>query len=308
MCYNNVRIGAEIMNNFDFNSNKIMHVNNENVTVENNTINDPFANMNKDKNNNEKKIKKYRIALYVCISIIFILLVYSLIVTSIKSGSKSVEIESKENLENVSLELNSFIDNYHLDSLDLFGFNELVRVAINDVCSGVIGCKEVQGDAVIEYVKKVFDREVTLENILCENNDGVLYNYDEANNKFVYNSNHPSHNFYSTKPVLSKVNSIKKKNGKYILVLNKLYFNSAVSEYVTTDPLGINYVYKFSDYDKPDSKGNLVLDMTKLKTDYENNYDRLKNKGTRYQYTFSKKGLDYVLEKYDVLEENVKKY
>lgn len=289
------------MNNFDFNSNKVMHVEDNNVTIENNTISDPFANMNKDKNDNEKKIKKYKIALYVCISIIIILFLYSLIISSIKTGSKSTEIESKENLENVSLELNSFIDSYHLDSLDLFSFNELSRVAINDICYGVIGCREVQGEAVEEYIKKVFDKEIVLQNISCENNDGVLYNYDEANNKFVYNSAHPSHSFYSTKPVLSKVNSIKKKNGKYILVLNKLYYNPEVSEFVTTDPLGINSVYKFSDYDMPDVNGNLVLDMTKLKADYENNFDRLKNKGTRYQYTFSKNGLNYVLEKYDVI-------
>lgn len=292
------------MNNFDFNSNKVMHVNNENVTIENNTINDPFANMNKEKNSNEKKIKKYRIALYVCIFIIFILLIYSLIVTSIKSGSKSVEIEPKENLEKVSLELVNFIDNYHLNSLDLFGPNELVRVAINDICFGVIGCREVQGDVVKNYLKKVFDREVTLENVLCENNDGVLYNYDGANNKFVYNSSHPSHNFYSSDPILSRVNSIKKRNGKYVLTLDKLYFNSKESEFITTDPLGINAVYKFSDYDMPDSNGNMVLDTTKLIADYENNFDRLKNKGTRYQYTFSKKGLNYVLEKYDVINDD----
>ena len=54
----------------------------------------------------------------------------------------------------------------------------------------------------------------------------------------------------------------------------------------------------------PDSKGNTVLDMTKLMADYENNFDRLKNKGTRYQYTFSKNGLKYVLEKYDVIGAN----
>ena len=55
---------------------------------------------------------------------------------------------------------------------------------------------------------------------------------------------------------------------------------------------------KYATFDK-DAKGNFVLDMTKLKADYENNFDRLKNKGTRYQYTFVKNGLTYVLEKYD---------
>ena len=291
-------------NDYNFNGNKIMQVNNDNVTVENNTINDPFAHMNK--NNDDKKLKWYKIALYVCIIIIFILFFYSLIVSSIKKSSKSVEVESKENLENVALELVDYIDNYHLDSMDLYGPNELLRIAINDICYGVIGCREVEASAVIDYVKKAFDKEVILEDVFCENNDGVLYNYDEKNSKFVYNSNHPSHNFYSTKPILNKVNSIKKKNGKYILVLNKLYFNPDVSEFVTTDPLGIKSVYKFNDYDMPDSKGNLVLDMTKLKADYENNFDRLKNKGTRYQYTFVKNGIAYVLEKYEVIDNDKK--
>lgn len=291
-------------NNFNFNSNKIMHVNNENVSNENNTVNNPFEVMNKNNNDSEKKLKKYKLYLYICIFVIVILLFYSLIVSFIKNSGKNVEIASKENLENVSLELNEFIKNYHLDSIDLFGPNELLRIAVNDICYGVIGCREIDGNAVKDYLKNVFEEDVNLEDISCENNDGVLYSYDVNNNKFIYNPNHPAHKFYSTEPVLSKVYSIKKKNGKYILVLNKLYFNPDVSEYVTTDPLGINSVYKFNDYDMPDSKGNMVLDMTKLTTDYENNYDRLKNKGTKYQYTFSKNGLKYVLEKYDVISDN----
>lgn len=291
-------------NGFNFNDNKVMQVNNDTVSVNNNTINDPFAHINK--NDNDKKIKKYKISLYVCIFIIFVLLIYSLIVSSIKTGSDNIQIDSKENLENVSLELNNFIKDHHLDSLDLYGYNELERVAINDTCYGVIGCREVDASVVKDYVKKVFNLDIVLEDILCENNDGILYTYDENNNKFVYNSSHPSHKFYSTSPILSKVNSIKKKNGKYVLILNKLYFNPDVSEFVTTDPLGINSVYKFSDYDMPDAKGNFVLDMTKLKADYENNFDRLKNKGTRYQYTFVKNGLTYVLEKYDIIDNDKK--
>ena len=292
-------------NGFNFNDNKIMQVNNQGVTIENNTISDPFANMNK-KDDGSDKIKKYKLLLYICVFIISVLFIYCLIISSIKTGKKTSEIQSKENLENVSLELIKFIDNYHLDSIDLYGSKELLRVAINDICYGVYECNKIDGNTVKEYVKEVFNTDILLENVLCENNDGVLYNYDVNNNMFIYNSNHPAHSFYSTKPILSKVNSIKKKNEKYVLVLNKLYFNSDVSEFVTTDPLGINSIYKFSDYDIPDSKGNLVLDMTKIRADYENNFDRIKNKGTRYQYTFSKKGLNYILERYDVLESNEK--
>ena len=43
------------------------------------------------------------------------------------------------------------------------------------------------------------------------------------------------------------------------------------------------------------------IDLTKLSAAYENNYDKLKNTGTRYKYTFVKKGVRYILEEYEVL-------
>ena len=39
-------------NGFNFNDNKVMQVNNDTVSVNNNTINDPFAHMNKNDNAN----------------------------------------------------------------------------------------------------------------------------------------------------------------------------------------------------------------------------------------------------------------
>ena len=96
-------------NNFNFNSNKIMHVNNENVSNENNTVNNPFEVMNKNNNDSEKKLKKYKLYLYICIFVIVILLFYSLIVSFIKNSGKNVEIASKENLENVSSERNNLM-------------------------------------------------------------------------------------------------------------------------------------------------------------------------------------------------------
>ena len=288
-------------NGFNFNDNKVLTTENQTDVTDNKFINDPFANMNRDKNNDDKKIKKYKIALYVCIFIIIILLLYSLIVSSIKTGSKRTEIESKENLEEISNELKDFISDNHIDAMDLYGDSELLRLAINSICYGVVGCNQVSGDVVNQYVEKVFNETVVLQDVNCENNDGILYKYDLNNNKFIYNNEHPSHNVFSTEPVYVKVNSIKKKNGKYVLVLNKLYYNSGISEFITSDPFGINSIYKFADYDMPGANGDYVIDTTKLISDYENNFDKLKNKGTRYQYTFEKQGKSYVLIKYEVL-------
>ena len=86
------------------------------------------------------------------------------------------------------------------------------------------------------------------------------------------------------------------------MVLNKLYYSSDRSEYITSDPLGIHKIYDFEDYDMPSANGQ-VLDVTKVTSDYENDFDKIKNKGTRYQYTFVKDGKKYYLEKYLVLGE-----
>ena len=108
---------------------------------------------------------------------------------------------------------------------------------------------------------------------------------DSVNKKFVFTGNH-NHEAIGTKALYTKINTIKRKNDKYELVLNKLYFNPTRSEYITTDPLGINRVYNSKEYMHTTEDGEDV-DLTKLSANYENNFDELKNVGTRYKYTFS---------------------
>ena len=43
------------------------------------------------------------------------------------------------------------------------------------------------------------------------------------------------------------------------------------------------------------------VDLTKLSANYENNFDELKNVGTRYRYLFNKKDGHYVLEEYEII-------
>ena len=61
-------------------------------------------------------------------------------------------------------------------------------------------------------------------------------------------------------------------------------------------------IYDFDNYDMPSESGR-VLDVTKVTSDYENDFDKLKNKGTRYKYTFIKNGKKFHLKKYVVIEE-----
>lgn len=263
-------------------------------------INNPFANMNRQKNEMESQKKKTKIIIIISIVLISALLGY-IIIDKILDNQKNkiAQPEAKENLDETAQELIEFIEEKNLDSLDLYGKNELLRVAINNICSGVYECKIISGNEVKKYIKEVFNKEVQLKDINCEYNDGILYSYDKSADKFVYN-NH-THDEISTIPIYTKVNSIKKKDDKYILTLNKLYYTPSKSEFISSDPLGINNIYNFADYDMPSESG-MVIDMTKLKTDYENNFDKIKNKGNKYRYTFSKKDKTYYLQKYENID------
>lgn len=265
-------------------------------------INNPFANMNREKNQIEVAKKKNKIIIIITTIIISILLLYIFIDKIGDSINKNaVEPQAKEDLNEVALDLQAFIIDNKLDALDAYGKNDLLRVAINEICSGVYECKKVDAKEAEDYIKKVFNKETELKDVDCELSDGVLYIYDSNSNSFIWNENHPKHDGLNTEPVYTKLNSIKKKNGKYIMVLNKLYFSQGKSEFITTDPFGINRIYSFSDYDMPSENGP-VLDMTKVSSDYENEFSKLKNKGTKYEYTFIKEGKKYYLEKYNILE------
>ena len=237
------------------------------------------------------------------ILIVIIVILLFIIMIMAFSGTKVVEkeVERKQSLDEVTLELENFMDEYKLDALDAYGMDGIVRVAINKICTGVYNCKEISGEEVSKYIDKVFDKEVTFSNINCEVNDGVLYTYDSVNNKFVYTGQH-AHDGMQVKPIYSKVYSINRKNDEITLVLNKLYYDPVRSDYITTDPLGINQIFNANDYMHMTDNGQ-DIDLTKLTAAYENNYDKLKNKGTRYKYIFVKDGVNYVLKEYEVISE-----
>ena len=264
------------------------------------TFNDPFANMNMEKDQLKGQKKKNIIIIIFVIVVFFLLMYIFLDSVNDKKEKKEVIPEVKENLDDVSLELTDFIDEYQIDAMDAYGVNDLLMVGINYVCYGVEGCKVISASVVSDYIKNVFGKDAEFKDVQCSLNDGVLYSYTDG--KFIYNDAHPAHDLPNTKPIYSKVSSIKKKNDKYILVLNKLYYSDK-SEYITSDALGINKIYNYSDYDMPSDSGS-VIDMTKLVSDYNNDFDRLQNKGNKYQYTFSKNDKGFVLEKYEVIDLN----
>lgn len=264
------------------------------------TFNDPFANMNMEKDELKNQKRNSKIIITVFSVVVFLLLVYIFIdyVNDASKKNSSIPV-AKENLDNVSLDLVNYIEEYHLDALDAYGMDDLLMVGINHVCYGVDECKSISSSVVGDYLKEIFGKEITMGDVQCSLNDGVLYSYNGG--KFVYNEAHPKHDLPNTTPIYSKVNSIKKNDGKYVLTLNKLYYSEGKSEYITSDALGINKIYNFSDYDMPSDSGS-VIDMTKLISDYNNDFDKLKNKGNRYQYVFSKKDKNYILEKYEVID------
>lgn len=262
----------------------------------NETVNDPFANMDGAKN--VAKVKKLKKITYILSFVIVLLVIFIFFKSIFTSPVEVVDPKPKEDLNETAISLEEFISDNHLDSLDVFGFNELTRVAISSICDGVVSCLEVKGEAVSSFIKRVFNRKIQLGDVGCEINDGTLFKYDSEKNTFVF-QNH-SHDGYS-KPLLTKVYSIKKSDDKYVLVLNKLYFDSSRSNYVSTDPLGVYHIYSYNDYSIL-SDGEKILDETKIITSYENNYSKMKEKGTRYEYTFVKKDNDFYLDKYRILK------
>lgn len=251
--------------------------------------------------NIEKQPKKPNKLVIILSGVIAILIL--IIIFMIAFGGTDVvvtETERLQSLDEVSEELKYFIDENKLDALDVYGFDDLTRVAINKICSGVYNCTQINGSAVEKYINDIFDKEVTFSDVNCELNDGVLYTYDSENNTFVWNNNHTGHGGTGTKALYTKVNSIKRDGDKIKLVLNKLYYNPLQSDYITTDPLGINRVYDAKDYMHTTENGE-DIDLTKLSANYENNFDKLKNIGTRYSYTFVKKDGHYVVEDYEVI-------
>lgn len=240
--------------------------------------------------------------LVIILSVVIAVLILIIILMMAFGGSDVVvtETERLQSLDEVSEELKYFIDENKIDALDAYGYDDLTRVAINKICTGVYNCTEIEGAEVKKYINDIFGKEVTFSDVNCELNDGVLYTYNSENNMFVWNNSHTGHGGLGTKPLYTKVNSIKRDGDKIKLVLNKLYYNPLQSDYITTDPRGINRVYDAKDYMHTTEDGE-DIDLTKLSANYENNFDKLKNTGTRYSYTFVKKDGHYVVEDYEVI-------
>ena len=246
-----------------------------------------------------KKPKRPNMVIIFLSILVVILLIIILVLMMSKPKVVTTEVQRQESLDDIALELEYFIDENKLDALDAYGYDNLTWVAINKMCYGINSCTQIQGEAVKKYISDVFGVEVTFSDVNCYLNDGPLYTYDSVNNVFVWNDTH-AHGGLSTKPIYSKINSIKRNDGKFELVLNKLYYNPEQSDYITTDPLGINRVYNANDYMHTTEDGEDV-NLTKLIADYDNNFDTLKNTGTRYKYIFGQKDGHYVLEEYEVI-------
>jgi len=131
------------------------------ITEEKPTVfNDPFSNMNMEKDEIKSLKKKNMITIIIFSVIVFLLLIY--IFVDFLGDASKVETtipEAKENLEEVSLELSDYISDYGLDALDVYGIDDLLMTAVSHVCYGVYDCKNVSGAVVSKYIKRVFDKD-----------------------------------------------------------------------------------------------------------------------------------------------------
>ena len=141
-----------------------MNENNQNDNQSNEepqVVNNPFANISKEKNDVETQKKKNRIILIISSIVVGLLLIYIFIdFIGDSINNNPIKSETKENLNEVAVDLQTFITNNNLDSLDAYGKDELLRVAINHMCFGVYECKIVSADKVQKYIKNVFDKDI----------------------------------------------------------------------------------------------------------------------------------------------------
>ena len=206
-----------------------------------------------------------------------------------KDSSKD---DALDNLNNVALELQSFVSDNSLDSLDLYGMDNLDRVAINYYCFKEDKCDTVSKDEVDDYLNKVFKMTSKHTDILCRVDNEVLYKFDGEN--FIYNEDHPGHDGDNATSIYSKVYSISQSGDKYVLVLKKIYYSPLSSDYITSDPQNNNKLFEDSLFGDEASNEEII--------DYYNeHYDEFKNKGNKYKYTFEKNGDSFYLKDYKVI-------
>lgn len=157
-----------------------------------------------------------------------------------------------------------------------------------------------------KVTQKYFGVDIEPGDILCNSNhdgDGeYLYIYNEKNQSFSLNPDHPGHGGGGIISVVyNRYVSSKKNDNTYEVVVNKIFSNTLGDTSIGPNGFYPSYSDALSYKDKLfDVKYN---DNDEMVTDIEKEFKGIdSSKLNEYKYTFVKKNNSYVLSKYEILK------
>lgn len=140
-----------------------------------------------------------------------------------------------------------------------------------------------------KYFKKVYNiTPKKYEDILCPGDNEVLVIYDDINEEFIFDDNHPGHGLSPIDFMDYYVVSSSKKNNIYTLTLIFLYGNEMDGFYVNDKELSVDFG---DSYQEPEDY------IKAYKNYFKKNIDKYL-KGIKYTYVFEKKDNNYFVKEF----------
>lgn len=246
---------------------------------------------------NLNKIDIFRIAILVILSIFLIFNIIKLFTNSSKK-----EKMSEEYFLNIIKEYKlEYIDrnNSSIDNMNELPNNFKLQLALNSI-------ESTDEEDVKKYLTNIFGSDANIEFADVTDGDVIVYKYE--NHKFNLNSEYNNKSFVSSDYI--DIVDFKDSDDIYELTLTKVFYN--MQDGNLKNGFFGSYenalLSKNNDYNLDNALFTLELtenldDNKKLVGNYYNDHkDELKEKLTKYKYTFKKQEKNYILIKYEVLK------
>lgn len=243
-------------------------------------------------------IEIFRIGILV---ILGIFLIFS-IVKLFNKDSKKDNIDADYFLALINDKKLDYLDRYNssIEDTNEITSNFKLQLALNSINS-------TKDDDVKNYLINIFGDDVTVEFAdVMDNENNLIYKYED--NNFNLNSEYRNTEFVVSNFI--NVESFNSKENIYELTVTKLFYN------IQNGNLKNGFFGSYSDaFDSKNNNYNLdkalfTLELTENKeenetllNDYYNSHkDELKEKFTKYKYTFKKQDKNYILIKYEIVK------
>lgn len=229
----------------------------------------------------------------------------------ISNSSKTYEsLKNEDTIKSnadIALELSEKLDNYYVDYYDNLSSANFDNMSDSDLLFGAYlyiinkyGEENFKKQYVDEYFENLFGRSLKdYPDLLCTSGDGVFYKYNTDLMEYQKNSDvclaheeiegHP-------KSITMKYTDISKDGDLYIITMSKV-FGSNLKDSDGYFYYDYNYKTRIKGLDSfTDGTRELNSDeLLSLKDYYEQNFDRFKQVGPKYRYTFKEVDGNYYL-------------